>query len=285
VTQSNIGTYDQTRTDSTGGSSMATQGDTAQPISAADDIRRERTSEQWLGSPQRNVNDNERLISGAIGGALTLFGLSRRSIPGLIMAGVGGGLVYRAATGYCPAYGALGIDTREGQARPEDYFDRGIHVEQVFTINKTPWELYEYWRNFENLPRIMSHLESVTKTDEQRSHWVATAPAIAGGRVEWDAEIINDEPNALIAWRSLPGADVDNAGSVRFVPGPEGRGTEVKVVIDYIPPAGVVGKWIAKLFGEEPEQQIREDLRKFKQFMETGEVPTTEGQSRGTCVR
>jgi uncharacterized membrane protein len=93
----------------------------------------------------------------------------------------------------------------------------------------------------------MSHLESVAVVDDKRSHWVAKAPAIAGGKVEWDAEIINDEPNALIAWRSLENADVDNAGSVRFVPAPGDRGTEVKVVIDYIPPAGRVGKWVAKL--------------------------------------
>jgi uncharacterized membrane protein len=111
-----------------------------------------------------------------------------------------------------------------------------------------------------------------------RSHWVAKAPAIAGGKVEWDAEIINDEPNALIAWRSLENADVDNAGSVRFVPaaGAGGTdGTEVKVVIDYIPPAGRVGKWVAKLFGEAPDQQIEDDLRNFKQTMESGQGATT----------
>ena len=121
------------------------------------------------------------------------------------------------------------------------------------TINRTPWDLYQFWRNFENLPRFMKHLKSVKVLDEKRSHWVAKAPA--GRTVEWDAEIINDEPNALIAWRSLGGADVDNAGSVRFVPGPEGRGTEVRVVIDYIPPAGRVGKWVAEALRQEPRQR------------------------------
>jgi uncharacterized membrane protein len=129
----------------------------------------------------------------------------------------------------------------------------------------------------------MRHLEAVTVLDGNRSHWVAKAPAIAGGKVEWDAEIINDEPNALIAWRSLANADVDNTGSVRFVPAPSERGTEVKVVIDYIPPAGRLGSWVAKLFGEEPQQQIQEDLRRFKRLMETGEVPTTQGQPKGNC--
>ena len=117
----------------------------------------------------------------------------------------------------------------------------------------------------------MSHLKEVRVLDEKRSHWVACGPA--GYTVEWDAEIINDEPNALIAWRSLEGSDVDHAGSVRFVPAPGGagdRGTEVKVVMDYIPPAGRLGALIAKLFGEEPQQQIQEDLRKFKRIMETG---------------
>jgi len=233
-----------------------------------------------------NVGPTERTVSAAAGALLALAGLSRRSVGGLALAALGGGLIYRGVSGNCPAYRAAGIDTAHGEspaASPEDYFEHGIHVEQSFTVNKSPWELYQYWRDFTNLPQIMSHLESVDVIDEKRSHWVAKAPAIAGGKVEWDAEIINDEPNALIAWRSLENADVDNAGSVRFVPAPGDRGTEVKVVIDYIPPAGRVGKWVAKLFGEAPDQQIQEDLRKFKRVMETGEFATTKGQPRGNC--
>jgi uncharacterized membrane protein len=178
----------------------------------------------------------------------------------------------------------MGIDTaREDEgASPAEYFHRGIHVEQAMTINRTPWDLFQFWRNFENLPRFMRHVESVKVLDDKRSHWSVDGPA--GRKVEWDAEIINEEPNTLIAWRSLGNADVDNAGSVRFVPGPEGRGTEVRVVIDYIPPAGRVGNWVAKLFAKNPSSEIREDLRRFKQLMETGEVPTTEGQPRGRCM-
>ena len=230
-----------------------------------------------------NVGDAERKLSIAAGGVLALLGLSRRSVPGLILAGVGGGLLYRGLSGRCPVYHAMKVNTSDEleEVDPHDYFERGIHVEVAFTINKSPWELYEYWRNFENLPRIMSHLESVTVLDEKRSHWVAKAPAIAGGKVEWDAEIINDEPNALIAWKSLPNADVDNAGSVRFIPAAAQRGTEVKVVIEYIPPAGVVGTWVARLFGDEPTQQITEDLYKFKRVMETGEFATARGQPGG----
>jgi uncharacterized membrane protein len=146
-------------------------------------------------------------------------------------------------------------------------------------INKAPEELYRFWRNFENLPRFMNHLESVTPLGGDRSHWVAKAPA--GARVEWDAEVYNEKENELIAWRSLEDADVNNAGSVRFRRAPNGRGTEVKVVLNYEPPGGKIGAAIAKLFGEEPGQQIEEDLHRFKQLMEAGEVPTTAGQSSG----
>jgi uncharacterized membrane protein len=253
------------------------------PRRARDVARRPALRSEFRGV---NVAQTERVISSVAGGTLALAGLRMRSLPGLLLAALGGGLVYRGVTGHCPTYEALGVNTAEDSAgaKPEDYFERGIHVEQCFTINRTPWDLYQFWRNFENLPKFMRHLESVTLIDEKRSHWVAKAPAIAGGKVEWDAEIINDEPNALIAWRSLENANVDNAGSVRFVPGPGDRGTEVKVVIDYIPPAGRLGKWVAQLFGEEPGQQIRDDLRRFKRVMETGEDPTTEGQPRGSCL-
>ena len=180
----------------------------------------------------------------------------------------------------------MGVNTADSDtdaATPDEYFQRGIHVEQAMTIERTPWDLYSFWRNFENLSRFLHHVESVKVLDEKKSHWTVRAPA--GSTVEWDAEIINDEPNSLIAWRSLANANVDNAGSVRFVPGPEGRGTEVRVVIDYIPPGGVVGKWVATLFGKNPSHQIREDLRRFKRLMETGEIPTVEGQPQGTCAR
>ena len=192
--------------------------------------------------------------------------------------------MYRAATGHCDAYQALGINTAQaregdGSASPEEYFNRGIHIVQAFTINKSPDELYQYWRKLDNLPSILSYLESVTIIDEKRSHWTATGPLDM--KWEWDAEIINDEPNRVIAWRSTGNADVDNAGSVTFTPGPEGRGTEVKVVIDYIPPAGRVGKWVSTMLGANPEHEIREDLRSFKRLMETGEIATTEGQPSG----
>lgn len=143
-------------------------------------------------------------------------------------------------------------------------------VTKAITVNRPPEEVYRFWRQFDNLPRFMSHLESVQVLDERRSHWKAKAPA--GKTVEWDAQITEDIPNELIAWESLEGADVANAGSVRFAPAPGGRGTELTVQMRYDPPAGPLGTIVARLFGEEPGQQVDGDLRRFKQVLETGEV-------------
>jgi uncharacterized membrane protein len=217
-----------------------------------------------------NVGPGERKLCTAAGAALALLGLSRHNLPGLVIAGLGGGLLYRGLTGHCAIYEKLGLSSAQ-PAEPSEYFERGIHIRASEVIQQPADELYQFWRNFENLPRIMSNLESVRVIDDRRSHWVARAPGIAGGKVEWDAEIINDEPFALIAWRSLGEADVDNAGSVRFIPVGEGA-TRVNVVIDYIPPAGRVGDWVAKLFGSDPQAQICEDLRSFKQDREANRV-------------
>jgi uncharacterized membrane protein len=157
-----------------------------------------------------------------------------------------------------------------------------MHARHSLVINSSPEELYRFWRDFENLPRFMRHLESVKVLDDKRSHWAAKGPA--GTTVEWDAEITEDRPNELIAWRSLEGADVYNTGSVRFEPAIGGRGTIVRVEIDYSPPGGVIGAGLAKLFGEEPEQQLDSDLRRFKQVIETGEVVRSEGSLEGTGV-
>jgi uncharacterized membrane protein len=146
----------------------------------------------------------------------------------------------------------------------------------VIAIDRPPNELYDFWRKLENLPRFMRHLESVRQTGQNRSHWRAKAPA--GTSVEWEAEIVDDRPAELISWRSLPGADIDNSGSVRFERAPGGRGTFVRVKMQYDPPGGFFGASIAKLLGEEPAVQVQRDLFRFKQVMETGQVVTTEGQ-------
>lgn len=154
----------------------------------------------------------------------------------------------------------------------------GIIVHESVTINRPASELYRFWRTLENLPRAMSHLESVTDLGGGRSRWAARARGI--GRVEWEAEIINDEPGKVIGWRSLPGSDVTSAGSVNFDEA-DGRGTRVTVRLQYDPPAGKLGALVAKVIGEDPARQIREDLRKLKQRLEAGEVATTRGQATG----
>lgn len=151
---------------------------------------------------------------------------------------------------------------------PSVRYQRGIHVTKSITINRPAAELYAFWRNFENLPRFMNHLEKVELIDDQRSHWRAKAPA--GMTVAWDAAIIDDTPSERISWRSLEGADVPNAGSVRFQPAPGGQGTVVRVEMEYEPPGGAIGAAIAKLFGEEPDQQVENDLHRFKRVMEAG---------------
>jgi uncharacterized membrane protein len=149
--------------------------------------------------------------------------------------------------------------------------DQGIiRTKKSVTVGRPVDEVYAFWRDFENFPRFMRHLESVSVVDDRRSHWVAKAPA--GKTVEWDAEITEDRPNEMISWRSLEGADVYNAGTVRFQKAPGDRGTEVRVEFEYDPPFGKLGSKIATLFREEPGQQVRDDLRHFKQVLELGEI-------------
>jgi len=154
-----------------------------------------------------------------------------------------------------------------------------VRLEKSIIVNRSPEECYRIWHDFENFPRFMKHLESVRLTGDNRMHWQAKGPA--GSAVEWDAELVADEPGQYLAWRSLEGSQVDNEGVVRFEPAPGGRGTIVRVMMSYRPPGGVAGALVAKMFGEEPSQQIDEDLRRFKWLAETGEIPTTVGQPSG----
>src|SRR5579884_4326406 len=227
-----------------------------------------------------NLSTPERLASVIGGGALAVWGAQKRTFPGLAMAAVGGFMMYRGATGHCDVYQALGMhsDHRRGRQRGVPY-ELGIRVDKSVTVNKLRAEVYKFWRNLENLPRFMRHLESVSEIDNKHSHWVAKAPA--GRTVEWEAEIINEIENQLIAWQSLENSTVENAGSVHFEDAPGGRGTLVRIEMQYNPPGGTIGAAIAKLFGEEPSQQIGDDLWRFKNLMEAGEIPTTDGQPHG----
>jgi len=157
-----------------------------------------------------------------------------------------------------------------------------IHVEQNITVHRPAEELYRFWRDFRNLPRILRHLQEVTVLDDRCSHWVTKA--LAGFTVDWDAEMINEVENELIAWQSIGQTSVPNAGSVRFIPAGDGESTEVKVTLNYDPPAGKIGDAIARLFGESPDQQVRDDLRTFKQLMEGGDVVSSEDETGGKPV-
>ena len=227
-----------------------------------------------------NVGKVERIVSAVGGGALVGYALKNRSKGGIVLGAIGAGLLYRGATGHCDAYQKLGINTAEN---PGEDVARDVHVEKSITINRSPAELYKFWRNFENLPRFMENLESVTEGEGNISHWVAKGPG--GAKVEWDAEIYNEKEGELIAWRSLPGSDITNAGSVHFEPAPDGRGTYLKVVLNYNPPGGKAAALFAKLFGQEPGQLVEYNLKRLKQFIETGEISTTDGQPTGLDAR
>jgi len=233
-----------------------------------------------------NVGELERWGSLIAGAGLLAYGLSRRDSGGLGWAALGGSLAYRGATGHCHMYKAFGVNTTErgyekgtGSKAGVPY-ELGIRVDHEIRISKPASELFQFWRNFENLPRFMSHVESVHEKDGRISHWRITGPA--GITVEWDAEIVNEIENKLIGWRSLPGSQVDNGGSVHFDPTPDGTGTVVRVSLQYNPPAGSVGARISKMLGEDPDVMIREDLQRFKELMETGSVSAASSKQRAS---
>jgi len=239
---------------------------------------------QHVSGPHINLSPAERKVSVAAGAVLAMLGLGRGGIVGWSIAGVGVAAILRGATGYSPVYQSLGIDTHRDPQSSHNNVDGGIRVSEAMLIGKPADELYNFWRKFDNLPQFMFYLKSVTVHDDRHSRWVATAPKIAGGEVAWEAEITTDVPNEQIAWRSLPGSEIDCKGEIRFSKALGDRGTNVSVFMEYTPPAGRIGHWVATLFGESPERQIREGLRNFRQLMETGEIPTVKGQSRGTCT-
>src|SRR5581483_817985 len=183
-----------------------------------------------------NVAGAERWASALGGAALAAYGIKQlkdRSPAGAALAAAGTALMYRGATGYCPMYSAAGINTADARDDTQAHLSgsRGVNVEEVVTIRKSPDELYRFWRNFEQPPRFMTYVDAVRQLDQRRSHWTVKGPA--GRRIEWDAEIINEIPNELIGWRTPDGADVVSAGSVRFVPAPGDRGTQVRVRLQY----------------------------------------------------
>jgi uncharacterized membrane protein len=214
-----------------------------------------------------SVRELERWASLAAASAVIAYGFSRRTVPAYCLAAAAAPIAYRGVVGSWPfTNGRAAGDTRSALAG-----GKGIHVRESIRLELPVAAVYRFWRTLENLPRFLTHLERVTELGDGRSHWVAKGPA--GVNVEWDAEIINEVENKVVGWRSLPGSDVVTAGSVNFSPVRSGRGTQLSVHLQYTPPAGRAGAWLATLFGREPSQTIREDLRRVKHQLEAGEVP------------
>jgi uncharacterized membrane protein len=211
------------------------------------------------GTPQSSASHfgSKGLLVGA--GALIIYGLSRRSKSGTALATAGGVLAFKAATSQSSNHSSS--------------------AKATFLVNTTPQEAYELWRNFENLPRFMSHLKEVRVLDDRRSEWTARGPL--DREVRWHAEITEDRENERIAWRTVPGSEIPNGGFVEFRADPQNRGTFVTAQVQYSLPGGAVATGLAAVFGKHPEFMVREDLRRFKALVETGETPTTAGQTHG----
>lgn len=214
-----------------------------------------------------SISDAERLLAFGSGALLLVLGASRRSVPGACLTLSSAPLLYRGVTGHWPRVPNGGTTNTKAALAA----DRGIQVRESIRLEVPVADVFRFWRRLEHLPDFMSHLTRVTETSDRRSHWVAAGPA--GMRVEWDAEIINEIENQLLAWRSLPSSDVVTAGSVKFERVRDGRTTQLTVNLQYAPPGGKAAAFVASLFGREPSQTIREDLRHFKQMLEAGEMP------------
>jgi uncharacterized membrane protein len=226
-------------------------------------VREHSTSHATLGAL-------ERFAALTTATAVVAYGLSRRNVPGVCLAAAATPLAYRGLSGQWPRVGNGHAQTAERTRRALSG-DRGEHVRESVRLEKPIDEVYRFWRNLENLPKFMNYLDAVRDLGNGRSRWVAKGPA--GTRVEWEAEIINDVRDKVIAWRSLGNADVISAGSVNFDTVRNGRSTQVSVHFQYAPPAGRAGALVAKIFGREPSQTVREDLRRLKQLLEAGEFP------------
>jgi uncharacterized membrane protein len=239
-------------------------------------VNRTFASARTNGESERLDLFDQKWFATLLGAGLLIGASARRSLP---LALAGGMLVYRGVTGRWAFSDLIGLGGAEKRHPATSVAHQtGIKAERSILIDKSPEELYRFWRNLENLPRFMSHVSEVKELEGKRSHW--KIKSLGGANFEWDAEIINEIPNELLAWRSLEGSDVDHAGSVHFEPNPHG-GTRVTVVIEYRPPAGKLGAEVARVLGQEPPQLIEKDLQSLKHLMEGGEIPSIEGQPQG----
>lgn len=225
---------------------------------------------------EKTDGETRNLAPMVAGGLMMLYGLSKRSLGGGLLGAAGAGLLYYGATGRNPAQ-ALGEVTGKSSA------NEGVSVHRAVTINRSPREVYDFWRQLENLPRFMHHLESVEQLDERRSRWKARL--LGGMPLTWEARITRDEPGEVLAWETVPGSDIEHFGHVRFQPAGADEGTQLYVEMSYRPPMGVAGEAVARLLNTITEQQIKEDIRRCKNILEAGEVPTVEGQTSGRASR
>jgi uncharacterized membrane protein len=223
------------------------------------------------------------LLYGLGGAALLIWGWRRGSWLGGLLSSVGVDLLNWSCTGHY-LHEALGFTalTRKGMRALVPH-QLGIRVDRSIAVYRPADEVYQFFRNFKNLSRFLVHVNDIREMDDKHSHWFVNGPC--GVELQWDAEIINDQPNELISWRSVGSPDVESTGSVRFERAPGERGTLVRVSLNYMPPAGSLGATIAKLLGADPEKQIKDDLRRLKQILEAGEIATTEGQPTGAGHR
>lgn len=227
------------------------------------------------GSARVNVGATERVVTALGGAALAALGFARGTTSGAVLGAVGVALIARGASGYCPAFAAAGISTAESL----DETPVAVEITETVTVTKSPEEAYAFWRALENLPRFMEHVERVHEMGDGRSLWTARMGK-ALPPVQWEAELLQDDPGRLLVWQSVEGADVDNAGHVAFKPAPHG-GTEVRVRIAYRPPAGQLGHALARRLDAVFTSMVKADIRRFKNVIEASEVPTTEGQPQG----
>lgn len=235
--------------------------------------------EHILPRQNRNASAELRWLFGLGGAALLIWGWRRRSWPGLVLSSAGADLLNWSCTGHY-LHETLGFTELTSKGlRALVPHQLGIRVARSVSIHRPVDEVYRFFRDFKNLARVLSHVNDIRETDDKHSHWFVKGPG--GMEVEWDAEIIEEQPNELISWRSIGSPDVESAGSVRFERAPGERGTFLRVSLNYLPPGGALGAAIAKVFGEEPEMQIKEDLRRLKQMLEAGEIASTAGQPAG----
>ena len=234
---------------------------------------REHTQPPNRREPPDEMADRQRWMAAAAGGVMLWQGLRQRNAGKWVMTLLGAGLVYQGVSGN----NVLGqLPVVQPVVKTLTTAQEGLRVRKTLTINRPAAELYEYWRNLENLPRFMHHVKEVQQLDEGRSHWrVAIMDKM---ELEWDAEITVDRPNEMIAWGTLPGATVAHRGYVKFIPAPGDRGTEISVALEYDPPGAALGIAAGSMAKFIPAQDIKEEIRNFKQIMEAGAIPTTEGQ-------